>query len=132
MASLRKKYSAEGPRQDGPPVSTPPVKAAEPPPAVEPKPIEQPQTESPADIAAKTALQQRLHEMEHAETLARQPQQQPHAAEPQQQQQPTLEEMIAHLPGRVQRWYRSNPEWLTNPEKAAQIQYVHHVARRSW
>src|SRR5262249_24406561 len=53
------------------------------------------------------------------------------AAEPQPEPQaPTLEECIAHLPERVQRWYRSHPDFLTDPEKAAKVQYCHHVARR--
>jgi hypothetical protein len=34
------------------------------------------------------------------------------------------------MPPRVQRWYRTNPELLTNPELAARVQYCHHVAAR--
>ena len=95
-----------------------------------------PATESPADVAAKDAiaLQLRLKEMERAEQLNREAvqQQPPQAAEPQPQQpqQPTLEQYISHLPERVQRWYRKHPEFATDPEKAAQVQYCHHVARR--
>lgn len=40
---------------------------------------------------------------------------------------PTLAEAIANLP---ERWYIAHPEFLTNPEKAAQVQYCHWVARR--
>src|SRR5215813_4125697 len=106
--------------------------AAEPPPAVETKPVEPMVESSPAEEAAQNALRQRLKEMENAEALQRQQQQpQPqHAEEPQAQQEPTLEQVIANLPPRVQRWYRAHPEFLTDPEKAAQIQYCHHVARR--
>src|SRR5262249_30467014 len=49
---------------------------------------------------------------------------------PQEAQQPTLEDFVAHLPPRVQGWYRKHPEFATDPEKAAQIQYCHHVAAR--
>jgi hypothetical protein len=138
MASLRKRYADRieaSSVKDEPPVTTAPTEAAKlPEPVTEPPPPEMPEkTESPADVAAKTALKQRLREMEQAETLQQQHTVQHHqrmAAEPQPQQPPTFEETIAHLPERVQRWYRGNPEFLTNPEKAAQIQYAHHVARR--
>src|SRR5262249_8925567 len=133
MASLRKKYQGqlESPRDTDAPVMSPPT--AEPPPAVEPKPIEPVVESSPAEEAAQNALRKRLKEMENAEALQRQQQQPQHAAEPeapQQPQEPTLEQVIANLPPRVQRWYRAHPEFLTDPEKAAQIQYCHHVARR--
>ena len=140
MASIRKRYAERieaGPRHDGPPVTAPPTSAAKlPDPVADSKPPEMPATESPADVAAKDAiaLQLRLKEMERAEQLNRQPQQQPppQAAEPQQQQPqaPTLEDHIAHLPPRVQGWYRKHPELATDPERAAQVQYCHHVARR--
>jgi hypothetical protein len=137
MASLRRKYQDRievSPTKDAPPVSTPPqVTAAElPEPAVDVKPPPEVETESPADVAAKNALRDRLREMENAESLTRQAQQPPppRAAEPQEPEQPTLEEMIAHLPPRVQGWYRKHPELATNPERAAQVQYCHHVAAR--
>jgi hypothetical protein len=138
MSSFRKKYqhAEAAPREEAVPVTTVPEGAAAklPEPVTEPPPPEMPETkESPADVAAKTALKQRLREMEQAETLQQQHTVQHHqrmAAEPQPQQPPTFEETIAHLPERVQRWYRGNPEFLTDPEKAAQIQYAHHVARR--
>src|SRR5262249_1326733 len=41
-----------------------------------------------------------------------------------------LEQAISGLPLRVQGWYRSHPEFLTDPERAAQINYVYHVAAR--
>jgi len=136
MASIRKRYADR--IEAGPPVTAPPTGAAKlPDPVVDAKPPEMPATESPADVAAKDAiaLQLRLKEMERAEQLNRQPQQQqpPQAAEPQQQQQPqapTLEDVIAHLPERAKRLYREHPEFATDPEKAAQIQYCHHVAAR--
>src|SRR5262249_48655080 len=123
------------PRQDGPPVSTPPTTAADPPPVEAKPPPELAPSESPADKAARDAiaLQLRLREMERAEQLNRQPHQPPpQAAEPRQQQPqaPTLEDHIAHLPERAKRLYRAHPEFATDPEKAAQIQYCHHVAAR--
>src|SRR5262249_41540373 len=123
MASLRKRYQDRieaGPRQNEPPVSTPPVKAAEPPPAVEPKPIEQPQTESPADTAARTALRERLREMENAEALTHQAQQpQPqYAAEPQQQQQPQQPAM----PAQVQKWLAEHPQYCDPNDHVAQAE----------
>src|SRR5262249_13633701 len=131
MASLRKKYQE--------PVTAPPTSAAKLPDAVaDSKPPEMPETtESPADVAAKDAiaLHLRLKEMERADERnpAPQTQQPPNAAEPQappQQQAPTLEDVIAHLPERAKRLYRAHPEFATDPEKAAQIQYCHHVAAR--
>jgi hypothetical protein len=138
MASLRKRYVDRieaSPRQDAPPVTSSPTTAAKlPEPAADAgKPPEQPATtESPADVAAKNALRDRLREMENAESLTRQTQQQPppQAAEPQQPEQPSLEDQIAHLPPRVQGWYRNHPELAMDPERAAQVQYCHHVARR--
>src|SRR5262249_22545723 len=126
MASLRKKYS----QVDGPPVSTPPTTAADLPPVEARPPPELPPSESPVDKAAKEAiaLQLRLKEMERAEQLNRAAAEQPPPPPPQEAQQPTLEDHIAHLPPRVQGWYRKHPELATDPEKAAQVQYCHHVA----
>jgi hypothetical protein len=95
----------------------------------ETKPLEQPETKSPADQAAENALRQRLKEMERAEALQRGQQQQPQIAEPPPEPQ-QQEDPLAHLPSRVQRWYRAHPELATDPERAAQVQYCHHVARR--
>src|SRR5262245_31097168 len=139
MASLRKKYTQRvesGSRPGEEPVASTPVHAAEPPPPVEtPKPVEPPTTETPVDKAAKeaVALQLRLREMENAENLQRQAVQEQArlATEPQQQPEPpTLEEQIAHLPERARDWYRRDPKLLSDPERAAQIQYVHHVVCR--
>jgi len=136
MSSLRKRYQSQfaSPERDSeaPVTTAPPTQAAAPPPAVEPKPEEpapEIETKSPAEEAAHSAIKARIAEMERAEALARQGAQQPPQAS-QQQQPPTVEQMIAHLPERVQRWYRAHPEFLTNPEKAAQVQYCHHVAAR--
>src|SRR5262245_46655885 len=132
MASVRRKYQSQVAAKDESPVASTPQVAAEPPPvAADVKPPEPINTESAADVAAKTALRDRLREMEQAEGFAREVQQQQHlAAEPQQQQQPTFEEAIAHLPERIQRWCRTDPRLATDPERIAQAQYCHHVVRR--
>jgi hypothetical protein len=124
MASSRKRYADRievSPRQDEPPVTTAPTDAAKlPEPAVDVKPPpEMPETkESPADVAAKHALRERLREMEQADQLNRQAQQQQAvqhhqrmAAEPQQQpQQPAM-------PAHVEKWLAAHPQY-TNPDDA--------------
>jgi hypothetical protein len=138
MASLRKRYapavSAE--RPDSPPVAATPVAAAEPPPAAEaPKPLEElaPEKPSPSDEAANNAMKARLAEMDRAETLQRAPPVQHYERVESRPPEPAADPMeaaIAAMPPRVQRWYRNNPELLTNPEFAARVQYCHHVAAR--
>src|SRR5262249_7536313 len=134
MTSLRKKYQVQlgslGKDDDGSPVLPPPVTGAKmPEPAADAGPPEMPEDKSAADQAADESLRKRLAEMERAEALQRQQQQSPqHASEPQQQQ--PEDDPLARLPPRVQRWYREHPELATDPERAAQVQYCHHVARR--
>jgi len=122
MASLRKKYSAEGPRHDGPPVTAPPTGAAKlPDPVADSKPPEMPATESPVDKAAKEAiaLQLRLKEMERAEQLNHEAAQQPpppQAAEPQQQpQQPAM-------PAHVATWLAEHPQYMDPNDAVAQAE----------
>jgi hypothetical protein len=69
MASLRKRHQSHA--DSDAPVSTPPP-AAEPAASAEPAPPlpEAPKTASPADEAGKNAIQQRLAEMENAQTSA--------------------------------------------------------------
>jgi hypothetical protein len=74
-------------------------------------------------------------EAERAQELAKETAshpQQKFATEPPQQQRmdpvEQFEQMIAHLPERVRDWYRVDPQFLD--ERAAQIQYAHHVVRR--
>src|SRR5215468_2969861 len=73
MASLRKKYQqsyVESPGKDEPPVLPPPATGAKmPEPATDAGPPELPETKSPADHAAESALRKRLQEMERAEAL---------------------------------------------------------------
>jgi hypothetical protein len=142
MASMRKRYADRieaSPRQDDPPVSVPPTGAAKPPePVADVKPPpEMPETkESPADAAAKHALRERLREMENAETLNRQTQQQPqYAAEPPPRQQPQppsqdpLEAFLASVPEPTAKWLRAHPEYMTDQRKNAALQHFHWVAR---
>src|SRR5215475_4262212 len=67
--------------------------------------------------------------MENARDLQRAAfeQQQRMATEP---QQDPREAALAQMPERVQRWYRDHPEFLNDPERAAQVQYCHWVAKR--
>jgi hypothetical protein len=131
MASLRKRYQGhvESPDRDGPPVTAAPTKLAQPPePTTDTTPPEPMAKEAPAEQAGKAALKQRLAEMERAEQFTRQPPQQaqqPLANEPP-QQQPV--DPISALPERVQRWCRDNPQFLTDPEQTARLQYCHWVA----
>ena len=132
MASFRRKYQVES--KDGPPVTTVPVAGAEPPPpVVDAKSPEPPAAEpSPADEAAKTALRQRLAEMERAENLQREiAQQSPQfATEPQEQQMPTAEQIIesSGLPENAKDWLRRYPDYVLDPIKNAQMQKMHNVA----
>jgi hypothetical protein len=123
MASMRKRYADRieaSPRQDEPPVSVPPTGAAKPPePVADVKPPpEMPETkESPADVAAKHALRERLREMENAETLNRQAQQQPqYAAEPSQQEQRPA------MPAHIEKWLAEHPEYMDPADHVAQAE----------
>jgi hypothetical protein len=139
MSSYRKKPAdiEASPTNEAPPVLPPPA-VAEPPPAAEapePPPLE---TKNPVEEAAKeatqSALRQRLAEMENAESVQKGilQQQQRLATEPPQQPTPEeyLEQAISNLPERVQGWYRRDPQLFFNPERAAQIQYLHHLNAR--
>lgn len=134
MAALRKRYQERvfNKRDDGPPVTAPPSAGAQLPPKVESEKPPEPATESPADIAAKEALKQRVAEMENAERLVRAAvQQQPVASEPQQPADP-IEAVLANspLPDKAKAWLRAHPEYLTDQEKNAALQYHHWQARR--
>jgi hypothetical protein len=134
MTSLRKKYQdfpSPADRSTPKPVGATPVTAAELPPAAEPqKPLEEIAKPSAADEAAANAIQARIAEMDRAESLAQQ-QAANHprlAAEP--PQPPPIEQAIASLPKRAQGWYKSHPEYFTDPEGAARMQYAHWVVKR--
>jgi len=120
MASLRKKYQPQfgsSSKDDGPPVLSPPQGgAARPPdPVADAKPPEPMVESDPVRTAEQSALKARLAEMERAEQIARQPQQQPqHASEPQQQQ--------PALPAHVQDWLSRHPQYTDPNDQIAQAE----------
>jgi len=119
MASLRKKYQPQlgSPHQDDAPVLSPPeVSGAKLPDPVETKPVEPLTESSPAEEAAKTALRQRLKEMENAEALQRQQQQPQHAEQPQAPQQQQA------MPAAVEKWLRENPRYMDPNDAIAQAE----------
>jgi hypothetical protein len=73
-------------------------------------------TQSPADAAAKSALRERLREMENAETLTRQAQQAPQPAEPPQQEQPPA------MPAHIERWLAEHPQYMDPADHIAQAE----------
>src|SRR5262249_39017801 len=139
MASLRKKYQGLVVDNSREPVATAPTEELAKPPepiADTPQIPEEVKTESPVDKAAADAIKQRLAEAERAAEFAqqREAQQQPSQqkfAEPEPEtSQMDFEAVIQQLPPRVQGWYRADPSWLTDPERAAHLNYAHHVAVR--
>src|SRR5262245_61988508 len=147
MASLRKKYQGLVVDNSREPVATAPTEELAKPPepvADAPQPAEViAKTESnPVEDAAKSELLKRVREAERAAEFAaqqRQAQQQPpqqQFAEPEpetpQMEDPLeqFEAVIQHLPDRAKAWFRKDPALLFNPERAAQLAYVHHVAAR--
>jgi hypothetical protein len=154
LASYRKRYQdhIESPAKDGPPIASAPVDlnipsavAANAAPADEKSTDDKtpsndgvanasPAVENdPVREAERNSIKARLQEMEQAEALQREAisvQQRLAAELPQQPQELTFEQQIAHLPERVQRWCRSDRRFLTDPEKISQVQYCHWIARR--
>jgi hypothetical protein len=139
MASLRKKYQGIVDQSPEPVTTAPTSEVAKLPPVSDaPKPAEETaKTEpSPADEAAKSAIQERLAEAARAAEIAKevasqQPTEQKFATEPPQQQMDPaaqFEQMVSDLPERMRDWYRVDPQFLE--ERAAQVQYAHHVVRR--
>jgi hypothetical protein len=134
MVSARRKYPGVA-DHSAHPVQSPPASeaTAKVPDAVEPQsaePIEAKPT--PAEEAAKSAIKQRLEEAQRAQHLV-QEQAAQYAAEPeapQMDERDQFEAAIQHLPPRIQAWYRNDPSWLTDPERAACITYAHHVSLR--
>ena len=135
MASLRKKYQQHvesSHRDDDEPIAAyPRPSAATPPPAVEhpePPALEE---RPPEEVAAKNAIQERLREMQEAEQQAREPVEQPHAAEPPPRQQ-TPEEFINHLdvPETTKKWLKRHPEVVTDSALSQEVRALHNTARR--
>jgi hypothetical protein len=127
LVSLRKRYQDRA--EDSPPISTPPsghreepyptqVGAAETPPAMDvPKqPADQPAAEpSPAEAASRSAIKQRLAELERAQEFQREGEaiQQPQADEPQ--------SSAPQMPARVQAWCDAHPEYFADPLAQAEL-----------
>jgi len=112
MASLRKRSNAD----DDAPVSTPP-RAAEPAVSAEPAPLpEEIKTTSPAEEAAKSAIAQRLAEMQNAQQ--QQPQQHvapgPVAIEAEPQQD--------GVPPHIEKWLTANPKYMNESDAVAQAE----------
>src|SRR5262249_49390959 len=109
----------EGPTRDGGrQVMPPPVPAQKrPEPVADATPPEMPEAKSAADRAADESLRRRLAEMERAESLQRERQQQQppqRASEPQQQQPET--------PAHVQEWLSRHPQYTDPNDEIAQLE----------
>src|SRR5262245_15845567 len=119
MASLRKKYQVQlgsPTKDDEPPVMPPPVTGAKmPEPVADATPPEMPEAKSAADRAADESLRRRLAEMERAESLQRERQQQQPPQPEAQQQQP-------ETPAHVQEWLNHHPEYMDPNDVIAQLE----------
>lgn len=85
----------------------------------EPSPVEQ-----AAQAAMKSALSERLQEMDRAVEISSAVARQEQQAEPPQQQ------AAPEIPEPVQQWLDRHPEYLTDHEKNAALQYHHYSAKR--
>ena len=114
-----------------PVMSEPPVRTTMPPVDNSPPPedLSASAQSEPAEEAAQAAIKQRLAELERAENVSQQPQPPQFASEPQPQINP-LEQVLATVPVAARGWLRNHPQYLTDPEKNAQIQHAHLVAAR--
>jgi hypothetical protein len=133
MAAYRKKYASL--ENDEPVTTAENVAAAKlPGPVEDPKPIIEPAptSDNPVDKAAQSAIKQRMDEMEQASKMAAapQPQPQPEPEPPRVVDGDPLEEAIRDWPERPKKWVRENPQFITDPEQSARMQYAHHIAVR--
>ena len=106
------------------------MQAAELPPEAppdEPIDIEKP---DPVATAASSAIKDRPREMERAAAITQEAASQAQRFATERPQQDPIETALVQMPERVQRWYRDHPEFLNDPERAAQVQYCHFVAKR--
>jgi hypothetical protein len=134
MVSARRKYPGVADHTTEPVTTAPVSEVAKAPDAVEtPQPVEELEPKpSPAEAAASSAIKQRLEESQRAQQLVREQAAQ-YAAEPeapQMDERDQFEAAIAGVPERAKAWYRADPSWLTDPERAAHLAYAHHVAAR--
>ena len=136
MAALRKKYQGRADivsKADSSPVaSEPPVRTTLPPVDDSPPPedLSASAQSEPVEQAEKAAIKQRLAELERAESVAQQPDPPQLASEPRPQQISPLEQVLATVPVAARGWLRSHPEYLSDPEKNAEIQHAHLVSVR--
>ena len=137
MAALRKKYQNRtdivSSKDDGAPVTSHPPSSTTLTPADDSPPPADISTasESPAEQAAKTAIADRLKEVERAESLSQQTPDHPQfATEPQPEQLSPLEQLLATMPEGAREWLRKHPQYLSDPEKNAHIQHAHLVSNR--
>jgi hypothetical protein len=134
MAALRKKYQDRAdiaPKAESVPVaSEPPSRSSLPPIDTSPPPedLSVSAESEPVEQAARSAIQDRLSELERAESVSQEPQPPQFAAEPPEQN--PLEEILATMPEGVRGWLRQRPQYLSDPEKNAQIQHAHLVSVR--
>jgi hypothetical protein len=133
MAALRKKYQGRAdiaPKADSAPViSEPPARTRMPERDTSPPPHDLSVSEpEPVEEAGRAAILDRITELERAEAISQEPQPPQFAAEPPEQN--PLEEILAAMPEGVRGWLRKRPQYLTDPEKNAQIQHAHLVAAR--
>lgn len=128
MAALRARYRNRPDivsKADSSPVaSEPPVRTTMPPVDNSPPPedISASAQPDPAEEVAQASIKQRLAELERAENVSKQPEAPQLASEPPPKQQPNpLEQILSTLPLAARGWLRDHPQYLTDPEKNAQI-----------
>jgi hypothetical protein len=134
MAALRKKYQgradiAPSKADSAPVMAEPPARTSMPPVDTSPPPEDILSAEpEPVEEAGRAAILQRITELERAEAISQKPQPPQFANEP--PEQDPLEQVLATMPEGVRGWLRARPQYLTDPEKNAQIQHAHLVAAR--
>jgi len=134
MAALRKRYQGRAdiePRKadSAPVMSEPPSRTSLPPVHDGPPPedLSVDAQSEPVEKAAQSAIQERLAELERAESVSQEPQPPQFATE---QPLSQLEQALATVPEAARDWLRSHPQYLMDPEKNAHIQHAHLVAAR--
>jgi hypothetical protein len=133
MAALRKRYQGRAdiaPSKDAPVMAEPPARTDMPPRDTSPPPedITVDMQAEPVEEAGRAAILQRITELERAEAISQEPQPPQFANEP--PEQDPLEQVLATMPEGVRGWLRQRPQYLSDPEKNAQIQHAHLVSVR--
>src|SRR5262249_33749510 len=78
--------------------------------------------------AAKSAIQERLEEMDRAQELQREPPPQEPLADPEPlEPDDVLERLLAQVPEDGKRWFREHSEYLFEPVKIQAAQHFHNV-----